>query len=208
MQPAHFFKNITLNTNMDQGICNGPRGFIFDLDGTLANSMPVHLAAWQAVGEQYGFEYTEEDLKRYAGMSGGEIVRIINEKQNLDLDPDEITSQKEDRFLENLHKVEPIEPVVRLLARYASQLPVSVGTGSFRRVALQILEAIGLSDSVELLVTADDVEKHKPDPDTFLKCAELMNVNPEECLVFEDAELGFQAAKNAGMQYIDVRKFY
>ncbi len=193
---------------MDQGICKGPQGFIFDLDGTLANSMPVHLAAWQAVGDYHGFEYTKDDLDRYAGMSGGEIVRIINEKQNLNLDPDEITSQKEAHFLKNLNKVEPIEPVMRLLARYANQVPVSVGTGSFRRVALPILEAIGLSDSVKTLVTADDVDKHKPEPDTFLKCAELMGVEPEDCLVFEDAELGFQAAKNAGMQYIDVRKFY
>ena len=86
--------------------------------------------------------------------------------------------------------------------------PVSAGTGGYRKVATRILKSIGILDRFDILVAADDVERHKPHPDTFLKCAEQMGVDPADCLVFEDAELGFQAARRAGMQLIDVRPYY
>jgi beta-phosphoglucomutase family hydrolase len=184
------------------------KGLIFDLDGTLANSMPIHLKAWQKAGAKYGFTYSENDLNNYAGKSGVEIVHLINEKQNLSLDPEMIVSEKESNFLENLHLVKPIDTVLDVFLENYGKVPMAIGTGSFRRVAIQILENIGIKDNVQYLVSADDVEHHKPSPDTFLQCAELINIDPKDCLVFEDAELGFQAASNAGMDFIDVRPFY
>ncbi len=193
---------------MDLKQINAARGLIFDLDGTLANSMPVHLKAWQKTGEKFGFQYSQEDLDTYAGMSGHEIVRILNKKRNLELDPDAVVNVKEQNFIANLHLVNPIEPVVDIFKQFSGIKPIAVGTGSFRHIAEQILENIGLGAQVKHLVSADDVRNHKPEPDTFLRCAELMNIPANECLVFEDAELGFQAAKNAGMNYIDVRPVY
>jgi beta-phosphoglucomutase family hydrolase len=184
------------------------KGLIFDLDGTLADSMPVHLTAWQETGKKYGFSYSVDDLNNYAGKSGVEIVHLINEKQNVSLAPDIIVQEKETNFLENLHLVKPVKAVLDVFDTYYGKLPMAVGTGSFRRIALQILANIGIKDKVQHLVSADDVENHKPSPDTFLQCARLINIDPKDCLVFEDAELGFQAANNAFMDVIDVRPFY
>lgn len=192
--------NITINADI--------KALIFDVDGTLADSMPVHLESWKEVGEAYGFYYTREDLERYAGMSGQEIVGVISDKFGLQLDPDKIVEEKEAAFLKNLDQVKPIHPVVRLLEDYQGRLPLAAGTGGFRRVATQILDSIGVLDKIDTLVAADDVKKHKPHPDTFLMCAELLGVPPQYCMVFEDAELGFQAARNAGMHVVDVRPWY
>ncbi|MBS3808477.1 MAG: beta-phosphoglucomutase family hydrolase [Bacteroidales bacterium] len=192
--------NITINEDI--------KALIFDVDGTLADSMPVHLESWKEVGEKHGFYYTREDLERYAGMSGQEIVGVISDKFALQLDPDRIVEEKEAAFLKNLDQVKPIHPVVRLLEDYRGRLPVAAGTGGFRRVATQILDSIGVLDKIDTLVAADDVKKHKPHPDTFLKCAEVLGIAPQHCMVFEDAELGFQAARNAGMHVVDVRPWY
>jgi beta-phosphoglucomutase family hydrolase len=192
--------NIEINGNT--------RALIFDVDGTLADSMPVHLESWKEVGNRYGFHYSKSDLERYAGMSGQEIVEIINEKNGLSLDLDKIAEEKEAAFLKNLHQVRPIEPVVRVLEDFHGRLPIAAGTGGYRRVATKILQNIGIWDRIDVLVASDDVVRHKPHPDTFLKCAEALGVAAEDCLVFEDADLGFRAAKAAGMRVVDVRPYY
>lgn len=193
---------------MELELRNGVKALIFDVDGTLADSMPVHLKAWQDTGRRYGFEYTKEELDRNAGMAGQAIVRLINEHQGLNLDPDEVADAKEEAYLENLHQVKPVKPVVDLLKKHYGKLPIGAGTGGFRAVAEKTLNYLGIRDQIDVLVSADDVENHKPAPDTFLKCAQALEMDPEVCLVFEDAELGFQAATNAGMHYIDVKPFY
>lgn len=184
------------------------QALIFDVDGTLADSMPVHLETWREVGRRYGFDYTKAELERYAGMSGQEIVEKINENNGLSLDPDKIANEKEAAFLKNLDQVKPIEPVVRVLDDYYGRLPIAAGTGGYRRVAAKILKNIGVWDRIDVLVASDDVVRHKPHPDTFLKCAESLGVRAEACLVFEDAELGFRAARAAGMEVVDVRPYY
>jgi HAD superfamily hydrolase (TIGR01509 family) len=141
-------------------------------------------------------------------MSGQEIVRIINEKNGLELDPDRVAHEKEDAFLEMLDEVQPIEPVVKLLNDYLGHMPIAAGTGGFRKIATRILKSIGVWEKIDTLVGSDDVEHHKPHPHTFLRCAELLGVAPGNCVVFEDAELGFQAARRAGMHLIDVRPYY
>ena len=184
------------------------KALIFDVDGTLADSMPVHLAAWQVVADKYNFVYTRENLHAFAGMSGQEIVAVINERNGKRLDPDEIAYEKERLFLDKLDEVRPIQPVVDVLERYHKLMPVAAGTGGYRNVATRILQSIGIYDRFDTLISADDVERHKPHPDTFLECAGAMGVDPADCLVFEDAELGFQAARRAGMHLIDVRPYY
>jgi beta-phosphoglucomutase family hydrolase len=184
------------------------KALIFDVDGTLADSMPVHKETWELLGNKYGFQYTQEELESYAGRSGQEIVEIINEKNGLQLDPDKVAHEKEEAFLENLDRVKPIAPVVKVLEDYYGVLPIAAGTGGFRSVATEILKSVGVWDKIDTLVGSDDVIHHKPAPDTFLKCAEELGVEPEDCLVFEDADLGFRAARNARMHLIDVRPYY
>jgi len=184
------------------------KALIFDVDGTLADSMPVHMETWELLGNKYGFQYTQEELERYAGRSGQEIVEIINEKNGLQLDPDKVAHEKEEAFLENLDRVKPIAPVIRVLEDNCGVLPIAAGTGGFRSVATKILKSVGVWNKIDTLVGSDDVIHHKPAPDTFLKCAEELGVEPKDCLVFEDADLGFRAARNAGMHLIDVRPYY
>ena len=193
---------------MDIKIGENIKALIFDVDGTLADSMPMHMETWELLGNKYGFQYTQEELESYAGRSGQEIVEIINEKNGLQLDPDKVSHEKEEAFLENLDRVKPIAPVVKVLEDYYGVLPIAAGTGGFRSVATKILKSVGVWDKIDTLVGSDDVIHHKPAPDTFLKCAEELGVEPKDCLVFEDADLGFRAARNAGMHLIDVRPYY
>ena len=192
---------------MEINIGKNIKALIFDLDGTLADSMPVHLIAWEIVGIKYGFQYSKKELEKYAGMSTQEIVDTINKKNNLKLDPDQISHELELKFLENLDKVKPIKPISNLLQTYYGRLPIAVGTGGLRGMAVKILKHIEIWDKIDILVASEDVNNHKPSPETFLKCAEKLRVKPSDCLVFEDVNLGFQAAKNAGMHLIDVRPY-
>jgi len=115
---------------------------------------------------------------------------------------------KLDEFYLIQHNVTPIEPVIALVQKYHGKMPMSVGTGGHREAVEKTLEIIGLRKYFDILVTANDVTKHKPHPETFLRCAELMNVAPAECEVFEDGDLGIEAARRAGMIATDVRGWY
>jgi beta-phosphoglucomutase-like phosphatase (HAD superfamily) len=115
---------------------------------------------------------------------------------------------KMEEFYKIQHNVTPIEPVIALVKKYHGRLPMSVGTGGHREAVERTLEIVGIRHYFDIIVTAHDVTRHKPHPDTFLRCAELMGVAPEECEVFEDGDLGLRAARNAGMIATDVSKWY
>jgi len=103
---------------------------------------------------------------------------------------------------------EEISVVTDVVRKYHSILPMSIGTGSTKKGAKKTLEVIEMQHFFDVVITADDISNPKPHPETFLKCAEFMNVNPKDCLVFEDGILGIQAAEKAGMQVIDINQFY
>lgn len=183
------------------------KGLIFDMDGTVVDSMPVHFLAWKLTAREHGFEYTEELFYGLAGMPTHKIVPVVNERLGLTLDPEEFSRRKEELFLENLKEVRPIEPVADIVRRYHGKLPMSIGTGGKRYIAELTLKMIGFDRYFDAIVAADDVENHKPFPDTFIKCAELMGVEPHLCQVFEDGDMGILAAERAGMIVTDVRPF-
>jgi HAD superfamily hydrolase (TIGR01509 family) len=106
------------------------------------------------------------------------------------------------------HNVTPIEPVTALVQKYHGKMPIAVGTGGHREAVEKTLEIIGIREYFDIIVTANDVKNHKPHPETFLRCAELMNLDPSECEVFEDGDLGIEAARRAGMIATDVRTWY
>ncbi len=183
------------------------KGLIFDLDGTLADTMPAHFFAWQQVAREEGFEFPEKLFYELAGVPTFTILAQMNEKHNLDMDIQSVTHRKEEVFLAYLDEVKPIEPVVKLVYQSQDILPMACGTGGIRKVADRLLEKLQLTSYFLAVVTADDVEAYKPAPDTFLKCAEQMGVPPSKCQVFEDGLPGIQAAQKAGMIVTDVRPY-
>ena len=183
------------------------RALIFDLDGTLSDSLPVHIATWHKLCGEMGCTFDERIVAEMTGMATISFAERIKKEQRLDVDSHDIVHRKQSYFWENTHKVKPIHAVVDVVKKYHKILPMAVGTGASRRSAELQLETLQLKEYFDVIVTADDVCRHKPNPDTFLKCAELLNVSPEECVVFEDGEMGMQAARKAGMSLIDVRPY-
>lgn len=183
------------------------KGLIFDMDGTLADSMPIHFIAWKLTAAENGFNYTEKQFLETAGMPTHKIVPVINKELGLNLDPVKFSHRKEELFLENIQNVKLIEPVADIVRKYHNILPMAIGTGGKKAIAKLTLEILGFDKYFDIIVSAEDVLNHKPDPDTFLKCAELMKVDPQYCQVFEDGEMGLIAAEKAGMIVTDIRPY-
>ncbi|WP_421920147.1 HAD family hydrolase [Marinifilum sp.] len=184
------------------------KALIFDLDGTLADTMPLHYEAWKKAAELMNVEYSFEFLSACAGMPSSKIIEKLNKEHNRSIDPQEFSDCKEEFFAKEMHKITEIKPVTDLVYKFHKQLPMAVGTGGKRNIAQETLEILGLDKYIPILVSADDVSKHKPEPETFLKCADLMGIDPKNCQVFEDGLLGIQAAEKAGMMVTDVTPFY
>ena len=181
------------------------QGLVFDCDGTIADTMPLHQKAWEAACARYGHEFPWELHVKYAGVPTLRIMEILNAEYGYRLPLPEAAELKERLFLDHLPEVRPIEPVVRYVRHYADRLPIALATGGNRTNCTAILEALGLLHRFKALVTADDVPRGKPAPDIYLRAAELIGVPPERCAAFEDAEMGLQAARAAGMHVIDIR---
>lgn len=195
---------------MEHDIKRGIKGLIFDLDGTLIDSMPHHLASWKKACTAFGIKMETDYLSRHAGTPGWLIAEELVVLNNLEgkVDSKEIIKLKSHYFSEMQKKIKPIDPVVEIVKKYHGKIPMSVGTGGNRQTVEKSLEITGLSDYFNILVTASDIENFKPHPETFLKCAEAMGVNPSEIEVFEDGDLGIKAAKAAGMTATNVKEWY
>lgn len=176
-------------------------GFIFDCDGTLADTMPLHHRAWchalKSAGASFDFDWPL--FVSRAGMSLEHTVSALNEQFNTQLDPIGIALAQRAYFDKALDDVRPIEPVVSFATRVAREHGVSVASGSPHHQVVHTLELIGARAHFEIIVTPADVVHGKPAPDMFLLAAERMGVAPERCLVLEDSELGIEAARRAGM---------
>lgn len=183
------------------------KALIFDLDGTLSDSLPVHIASWHSVCAALNCTFDENILFEMTGAATISFAERIVREQNLDIDPKEIVRLKQLEFRKNINRIKPHDAVINLMKSAHGKIPMAVGTGASRASALMQMQELGIDQLFDAIVTADDVDRHKPDPDTFLKCAEMMQVDPKYCQVFEDGELGMQAARTAGMLVTDVRPF-
>jgi len=183
------------------------KALIFDIDGTLVDTMPVHYKACQLVCNQYGFDFPLDFFYKYAGVPTLKTFEMLVKELNLNLDGVALGKLKEEKYVELIHEVKPLEEVFEVARHYHGILPMSLGTGSTREIAKKTLTAAGILEMFDIIVTADDVENHKPFPDTFLLCAERMGIDPKYCQVFEDADPGLHAAKTAGMMFTDIRMF-
>lgn len=183
------------------------QALIFDLDGTLSDSLPVHTATWNLLGEKFGFIFEDRIMMEMTGMPTLAFAeRIISENQ-LSITPEELVKLKQQAFWNSVGLVKPVDLVIDIVKLHHGRLPMAVGTGASSRSAILQLETLGLTGYFDVIVTANDVTNHKPFPDTFLKCAEHMGIAPKYCQVFEDGILGMQAAREAGMMITDVRPY-
>jgi HAD superfamily hydrolase (TIGR01509 family) len=184
------------------------KGLIFDLDGTIADTMPIHFIAYRNILREFGVKFTPELFITMAGIPAVGTIAKINELFGTKLNPEKFGKLKEMEYEKEMVKMEPVRPVVDLIRKYHGILPMAVGTGGYRRLSLKTLEILDLKKYFDILVTSEDVVNHKPFPDTFLKCAELMGVEPGYCQVFEDGRLGIEAALAGGMMAVDVTDYY
>jgi len=181
------------------------RAAIFDCDGTLADTMSLHYRAWVEALTARNAELTEQLFYDLAGVPTSDIVRLLNERFGYELDVDETAAAKEALYEELLPRALPIEPVVALVREYHGRFPMAVASGGIRRLVDQTVHSLGLAEHFNSICTAEDVVHGKPNPDLFLLAAERVGAAPADCVVFEDSDLGLEAARRAGMQFVDVR---
>jgi len=182
------------------------KGLIFDMDGTLSDSLPVHLATWKAIGEKYGFDFDPQILLELTGRPTIEFAERVISQYGISEDPEVLVKMKQESFWDLAHLLKPIDEVVSIVKKYYGILPMAMGTGASRTSAEVQLKALNLEKYFDAVVSANDVTRHKPEPETFLECARLIGVEPQFCQVFEDGELGIEAAKKAGMFVTDIRE--
>ena len=188
-------------------VYDGIKGLIFDCDGTLADTMTIHTHAWQETMKRFGHNCPVDFLQPLRGMPAEEIVIRFNRTFGTDFDVKAVSDAKNSMSYEKLKTVKSIMPVAKIALDYRGKLPMSVVSGGTRKNVLRTLEAIGMADFFEAVITADDGFKPKPHPQMFIEAANQMHVVPELCEVFEDGDPGLEAARAAGMPFVDVRPF-
>jgi len=179
-------------------------GLIFDMDGTLADTMPTHFIAWSRSMDAQGIRFPEDRFYALGGVPAVNIIDMLAREQGLSVDAIKIAEEKEALFLELLAEVRPVTPVKAIAEFHREHIPMAVATGSEKWVAEKILRELGIWDWFGAVVGADCVENPKPAPDSYLKAAELIGVDPRRCHAFEDTKLGIEAARRAGMTVVDI----
>lgn len=179
---------------------------IFDMDGTLSDSLPIHISTWQQVCKLYNFHFDINMISELTGRPTLDFAeRVLQDNHSAMVSAQELVRLKQEFFWDNCSRVQPHQQVVDFMLSYKGKVPMAVGTGANRRSAELQLKNLGIYDCFDAIVTASDVKNHKPHPETFLRCAELLGVHPSKCEVLEDGELGMEAARAVGMFVIDVR---
>jgi len=183
-----------------------PKGLIFDCDGTLVDTMPLHWRAWQNIAARHKLRFTEERFYALGGVPSRDIVKLLAREQGIPLDPLAIAKEKEDAYMALIEQVEPILSVVAIVREHHGKLPMAVASGGTHKVIERVLTRLGIRKFFEAIVTSEDVVNQKPAPDIFLEAARRIGVPPQFCRAYEDTDLGMQAINAAGMEAVDVRK--
>ncbi len=188
------------------------RGFIFDLDGTLADTMPAHFVAWTAIAKRYGLSFPEDEFYALGGKPTHWISAMLAERAGVGADPDRIAHDKEQAFADGLANdpgiIQPITPVIEIARAHMAEGPMAIASGSNRVLVARTLEIIGIGSWFRAVLSSEDTTRHKPEPDVFLEAARRIGVPPSDCIVYEDTDIGLEAARRANMQGIDVRPLY
>jgi beta-phosphoglucomutase-like phosphatase (HAD superfamily) len=181
-------------------------GLIFDCDGTLADTMPLHWKAWQTILHRHRLHLPEERFYALGGVPSRDIIRALSQEQGVILDPHAVAKEKEAAYLPFISQVEPIRLVVQIARDHFGKIPLAVASGGSKKVIEQVLEHLQIRNLFHAVVTNEDVVQQKPAPDIFLEAARRIGVAPQRCRAYEDTDLGLEAIRAAGMEAVDVRE--
>jgi HAD superfamily hydrolase (TIGR01509 family) len=187
------------------------RGYIFDLDGTLADTMPAHFVAWTRIAERYDLSFPEDEFYALGGTPTVTIAAMLAKRANIDADPIRIAQEKEQAFVDGLATpgiIQPIPPVVEIARQRRAEGHLAIASGGTRALVDRTIDLIGLRSWFEVVLSVEDVPRHKPEPDLFLEAARRLGVLPNDCTVYEDSDVGLEAARRANMHWVDVRPLY
>lgn len=192
---------------MPTNLVRPARAFIFDLDGTLADTMPAHYVAWTAVARKHGLLFPEARFYALGGVPTTKIAAMLIQEAGLSLDAQTVALEKEQAYFDSLapEGIQAIQPILELARQHRAEGPLAIASGGVRRVVMRSLEALGIVDWFDAIVSAEDTARHKPEPDVFLEAARRVNADPATCTVYEDTDIGLEAARRAGMRAVDVR---
>ena len=183
-----------------------PKGLIFDCDGTLADTMPLHWRAWQTISARHKLHFPQDRFYALGGVPSRDIVKLLAQEQGLTLDNLAVAKEKEAEYLPLIAQVEPINAIVGIARENFGRIPMAVASGGTHRVIEQVLQHLGIRQLFQAIVTSEDVVNQKPAPDIFLEAARRIGVPPQFCRAYEDTDLGMQAIRAAGMEAVDVRE--
>jgi beta-phosphoglucomutase family hydrolase len=180
------------------------KAYLFDCDGTIADSMPLHYRAWKRALGEWNCEFDEKRFYEWGGMPIAEIIATLNREHGLHMPVPQVAERKENLYYELLRELRAVPEVLEHIEDGHGQIPFAVVSGSTRESVIASLNALKLLDRFDTLICAGEYQKSKPDPEPFLLAAKKLGVLPEECLVFEDTDMGVQAARAAGMAWVKV----
>ena len=179
---------------------------IFDCDGTLADTMPAHYQAWQEILQPLGMKFPVDRFYAMGGVPTDKIVVFLANEAGQPVDVDALVKAKSEAFVRKMTEIRPIEKVVEIARQARGKQPMAVASGGTRPMVEMTLAKIGVLEWFKVVVTAEDTARHKPEPDVFLEAARQLAVDPTSCTVYEDTDLGIEAARRAGMRWVDVRR--
>ncbi|MFO1513332.1 MAG: HAD-IA family hydrolase [Verrucomicrobiota bacterium] len=185
-----------------------PKGLIFDCDGTLANTMPLHWRAWSLITQRHGLHFPEDRFYSLGGVPSRDILKMLAEEQGRSFDHIAVAHEKEEAYLPLMAEVEPINAVVEIAREHYGKIPMAVASGGTQKIICQVLEHLKIRDLFAAVVTSEMVKNQKPAPDIFLEAARRIGVEPKFCRAYEDTDLGLAAIRAAGMEAVDVRPWH
>src|SRR5271168_3965393 len=183
-----------------------PRGLIFDCDGTLADTMPLHWRAWQIIANKYKLDFPEDRFYSLGGVPSRDILKMLAEEQGMTLDYIAAAHEKENTYLPLMAQVKPVQAGVEIARAHHGRIPMAVASGGTQPVIIGVLEHLKIRHLFDAVVTSEMITHQKPAPDIFLEAARRIGVDPKSCRAYEDTDLGLQAIRSAGMEAVDVRE--
>jgi HAD superfamily hydrolase (TIGR01509 family) len=178
--------------------------YLFDCDGTIVDSMPLHYLAWKKALGEWECEFDEKLFYAWGGMPIVEIVAALNQQRGLSMPVETVAHRKESLYFELLPQLQAVPEVLEVIQANQGQIRFAVVSGSALDSVTASLSQLHLLDRFDTLVCAGDYKRSKPDPEAFLLAATRLKVAPKSCLVFEDTAMGIQAATSAGMASVKI----
>jgi HAD superfamily hydrolase (TIGR01509 family) len=181
------------------------KALIFDCDGTLADTLPVNFQTWSAALQATGADISEDWYYQYCGTSAKKMLQILKDSFGYQFDSESVIAKRQKHYQSLVNTVTEVRAVAEIVRSHHGKMPMAVASGGERIVLEATLNNISLRKYFDVVVSIDDVERGKPEPDIFLLASERLGVAPQDCIVYEDSDEGLEAARRAGMRSIDVR---